>query len=122
MNEKKIDFSKGNYFITVADNSASSPIPKAYLHLISSEACVKEARRHRKRRINKKWVKRYGKKLIPSDTCYICFGDKLIGHPKMLEKIANACLDSDCFKVVSRGTDFGFVTTKNYIDVNSEEG
>lgn len=120
MNEKEIDFSKGNFFIAVEDRAEHSPLPIIFLHLIPSEACVIEARLHRKRRINKKWVKRYGKKLIPSNMGYL-FKNNLIAHPKMIEKIVNFFNGLDGFKVVSIGVDFGFVTTQNYIDVNSGE-
>lgn len=113
------DFSKGNFYIAV-DSADTSPMPKIFLHLIPTEACIKEVRRHRKRRINKKWVKRYGKKLIPSNMGYF-FKNHLIAHPKMIEKIVHLVSERKGFKVVSLGTDFNLDTTQNYIDVNSEE-
>lgn len=43
------------------------------MEIIITPAIVKheQARKHRKKRINKKWLKRYGLKEIPDDdTCY----------------------------------------------------
>lgn len=45
-----------------------------------------QARRHKKKRINKKWRKRYGEKSVPSRSIVI-FDGKIYCHPKMLAKI-----------------------------------
>lgn len=63
--------------------------------LVASEYCVNivKVRRHRKKRINKKWTKKYGPKYIhvPVNELYICkdrYGsDMLIGHPKYIDMI-----------------------------------
>lgn len=50
-----------------------------------------QARVHRRRRINKKWAKRYGFKQVPDPRVYVLMG-AIMGHPvtidKMLRKIA----------------------------------
>jgi len=45
--------------------------------------------KHRQKRIQKKWIKRYGYNYsnIPSPDVYVLFGGKIIGHPVTLEKI-----------------------------------
>jgi hypothetical protein len=45
-----------------------------------------QARRHKKKRINKKWRKRYGMKEIPWNKFYI-EGNKIYCHPKLVEKV-----------------------------------
>ena len=49
-------------------------------------ADIVQTRKHKKKRINKKWRKRYGVKEVPWNKFYI-FDDKIFGHPKMIEKI-----------------------------------
>lgn len=49
-------------------------------------ADIVQARTHKKKRINKKWRKRYGMKEVPWKKFYIA-GDKIYCHPKMIEKI-----------------------------------
>lgn len=44
------------------------------------------ARKHKKKRIQKKWLKKYGYKDIPDPKVYV-FDGKIIGHPKTLKKI-----------------------------------
>lgn len=46
----------------------------------------KQARTHRKKRINKKWAKRYGFKIVPKKEI-IKIGDMLIMHPVMFEAL-----------------------------------
>ena len=47
-----------------------------------------QAKTHRKKRINKKWRKRYGFKEIPWDTFYIDkFSRRIYCHPKMINKL-----------------------------------
>ena len=61
--------------------------------LIASDAIVKkvQARTHKKKRINKKWLKRHGLKEVPDyDTVYVGtpMGEKyIIAQPKTIEKI-----------------------------------
>ena len=45
-----------------------------------------QARTHKKRRINKKWRKRYGVKEVPWNKIIIC-DHKIYCHPNMAEKI-----------------------------------
>lgn len=45
-----------------------------------------QARTHKKKRINKKWRKRYGVKEVPWNK-FIVSGDKIYCHPKMIDKI-----------------------------------
>lgn len=45
-----------------------------------------QARTHKKKRINKKWRKRYGFREIPWKTFYID-GNRVYCHPKMIDKI-----------------------------------
>ena len=44
------------------------------------------AKTHKKRRINKKWLKRYGFKEVPSPYIYFARGGIAIGHPETVEK------------------------------------
>jgi hypothetical protein len=53
---------------------------------VSSMADNVQARTHKKKRINKKWRKRYGFKEIPWNKFYI-EGNRIYCHPKMIEKI-----------------------------------
>jgi cbb3-type cytochrome oxidase cytochrome c subunit len=45
-----------------------------------------QARTHKKKRINKKWRKRYGVKEVPWNKFYI-EGSRIYCHPKMIETI-----------------------------------
>ena len=54
-----------------------------------------QARKHRKKRINKKWLKRYGYKQVPDmNTVRIAdvpgMGRVLFCHPKLYEKVKDA--------------------------------
>lgn len=42
-------------------------------------------RKNKKQRIQKKWIKRYGWKFIPSQSVFIA-GDLILIHPKMVSK------------------------------------
>lgn len=47
-----------------------------------------QARKHKKKRINKKWRKRYGMKEIPWNKVLVTHHDRRIyAHPKMIERI-----------------------------------
>ena len=60
--------------------------------LIASDAMYdeefKQKRTHKKRRINKKWLKRYGTIYLrkPKREVFI-FEDRIIGHPETIKKI-----------------------------------
>lgn len=56
--------------------------------LIACEYCGKrvQARVHKKKRINKKWRKRYGFRYVDNGQLVI-FDRKIYGHPKRIEKI-----------------------------------
>ena len=69
--------------------------PKAYysnFQLIETTAITKEVQRrtHRKRRINKKWLKRYGYKTVLDDGKLIISGDCIFATPKTIKKIIAA--------------------------------
>ena len=72
------------------------------LRLVETTAVTKEvqARTHRKKRINKKWLKRYGLKRVPDFTAiYIATmpdGCKCIfAQPKMIKMIKEAVIDEN---------------------------
>ena len=56
--------------------------------LIEVRSCADyvQARKHKKKRINKKWLKRYGMKEVPWNKFYI-EGNKIYCHQKMIEKV-----------------------------------
>ena len=59
--------------------------------IIATEACCDcvQTRKHKKKRINKKWLKRYGKKFIPKKDIIVanCGVDKFIFcHPKYWDR------------------------------------
>ena len=55
--------------------------------VIGVEACYDwvQARTHKKKRINKKWRKRYGFRKKPWNKLFIADG-KVYGHPKTIER------------------------------------
>ena len=57
--------------------------------LIETIAITKEVQRrtHRKRRINKKWLKRYGYKTVLDDGRIIQYGDCIYATPNTVKKI-----------------------------------
>lgn len=57
-------------------------------HLIEAPSMVdrRQRRRHKKKRINKKWAKRYGFSETPSTQILIGDG-KIIAHPSVIRKI-----------------------------------
>ena len=57
--------------------------------LIETTAITKQVQRrtHRKRRINKKWEKKYGYKTVLDDGRIIQFGDCILATPKTIKKI-----------------------------------
>ena len=59
------------------------------LRLIETTAITKQVQRrtHRKRRINKKWAKRYGYKTVLDDEKIIQFGDCILATPNTIKKI-----------------------------------
>ena len=66
--------------------------PSAYLNgfrLIETTAITKQVQRrtHRKRRINKKWAKRYGYKTVLDDGQIIRVGDCIYATPNTVKKI-----------------------------------
>lgn len=60
----------------------------------SSMMDVVQVRIHKKKRINKKWRKRYGFKEVSWKRCYV-FGDTIICHPEMIKKIEAVIGDID---------------------------
>lgn len=59
------------------------------LRLVGTNALYKEVqcRIHRKHRINKKWLKKYGYKTVPDDGRLIVCGDCIFATPKTVKKI-----------------------------------
>ena len=55
---------------------------------------TEQARKHKKKRINKKWLKRYGMRSVPSKRIVI-FDGKIYVHPKTLVKIKERIEDED---------------------------
>lgn len=60
--------------------------------LFETDAITKQIQRrcNRKKRINKKWIKRYGYKTVPDDGKIIRIGDCIYATPKAVEKLASA--------------------------------
>ena len=57
--------------------------------LIETTVITKEVqlRTHRKRRINKKWLKRYGYKTVLDDGRILQYGDCILATPNTVKKI-----------------------------------
>lgn len=49
-----------------------------------------QARTHKKKRINKKWMKRYGFKEVPDYGRVVVANGCILAHPKTIEKIKDA--------------------------------
>lgn len=62
------------------------------IQLIETTAITKKVQRrtHHKRRINKKWAKRYGYKTVLDDERMIMFGDCILATPNAIKKIIAA--------------------------------
>lgn len=58
-------------------------------HLVANPLMVERVQRktHRKKRINKKWRKRYGFVEKPSTTCYLFGTNTIIAHPDVILRI-----------------------------------
>lgn len=58
-------------------------------YLIETNAITKRVQRrtHRKKRINKKWRKRYGYKDVPDDGKILMMGEKIFATPKTAKKL-----------------------------------
>jgi len=66
--------------------------PTAYYNgfqLIETTAITKQVQRrtHRKHRINKKWLKKYGYKTVLDDGSILQFGDCILATPKTIKRI-----------------------------------
>jgi TnpA family transposase len=57
--------------------------------LVASDVITKEvqARKHKKKRINKKWLKRYGLKTVPDYETILVVDGCIIAQPKTIERI-----------------------------------
>ena len=64
--------------------------------LIETHYCADwvQARKHKKKRINKKWLKRYGMKEVPWNKFFIV-GDKIYAHPVMIQKLVDKAVVHD---------------------------
>lgn len=62
------------------------------LRLVETTAITKQVQRriHRQRRINKKWLKRYGYKTILDDGRMIQFGDCILATPNTIKRLIKA--------------------------------
>lgn len=58
-------------------------------YLIETNAITKRVqyRTHRKRRINKKWRKRYGYKYVPDDKKILIIGGNIFATPRTVKKL-----------------------------------
>jgi hypothetical protein len=65
--------------------------------IIESEYCVDQvrSRKHKKRRIDKKWLKRYGYKYIPKKEIYVTKDKMIIGHPIVIKKLVESIKEQD---------------------------
>lgn len=59
------------------------------IRVIETNAITKKIQRrtHHKRRINKKWLKRYGYRIVADDEKVYVIGDCIFGTPKAIKKI-----------------------------------
>lgn len=57
-------------------------------------ADIVQARTHKKKRINKKWLKRYGMKEVPWNKFFI-MGDKIYAHPVMIQRLKDEAVVYD---------------------------
>lgn len=66
-------------------------------YFFETTAITKEVQRknHRKRRINKKWLKRYGYKTVLDDGKILLFGDCVLATPKTVKKLIMAMKEGD---------------------------
>lgn len=64
--------------------------------LIETTSITKEVQRrtHHRRRINKKWLKRYGYKTVLDDGRIIQYGDCILATPKTVKKIITVIKES----------------------------
>lgn len=63
--------------------------------LYASDLITKKVQRrsHRKRRINKKWRKRYGYKYVLDHGKVLLMGDSIFATPKTIEKLITAVME-----------------------------
>lgn len=88
--ESKINFNNREVTLTL-ENSKFDRIAMYQLfgyQIIENNYLIDRVRvrTHKKKRINKKWTKRYGYKGVPKKDVYI-MGDKIIGHPDTINKM-----------------------------------
>ena len=64
--------------------------------IIQSEYCCErvQARKHKKKRINKKWAKRYGCRFVPSKDIIVANGYIFV-HPKTFAKLREQCKEKN---------------------------
>lgn len=72
--------------------------------IIVTESCCDyvQKRKHKKKRINKKWLKRYGMKSIPYEGIIVTspYGEKVIFcHPKYWDKFRMALEETGIYEV-----------------------
>ena len=78
--------------------------PHYGIRIVETSFITKEVQRrtHRKKRINKKWRKRYGMKTVEDPTKAILYKDPvgdnvLFVHPRMAERLRETCIEN-CHK------------------------
>lgn len=66
-------------------------------NIVETTAITKKVQRrtHKKRRINKKWLKRYGYKTVLDDTKVIVFGNNILVTPRMEKRIIKEVKDRE---------------------------
>lgn len=64
--------------------------------VVASEYCcdIVQARKHKKKRINKKWLKRYGMKYVPKKGVLV-FDGFIVGHPSVIDKLIEEVRDRE---------------------------
>ena len=67
------------------------------MEIVITECLTKDIQRrtHKKRRINKKWLKRYGYKCVPDNDKMIVFNNKLFMTKGAYEKVKKGIKDID---------------------------
>jgi hypothetical protein len=70
------------------------------LKIVTSEHCLDyediQVKKHKRKRINKKWIKRFGYKIISKPSSrVIIFNNTIICHPDMLNNFKDNSIDKE---------------------------
>ena len=65
--------------------------------IVESTAITKEVQRrtHKKKRINKKWAKRYGYKAVPDNCRFVLWKNYIFAQPELCDKFVEAIQKQD---------------------------